>query len=108
MARAFDHGVMRRNCIAFASGSIPNKLRPVFPTSTTVPPELRAIAKAFETLQEQRHAADYDVLRIYTRRDVLLLVSQVEQAVLGWSAIQGSETGQVFLLSLLIGDRIRD
>lgn len=73
-----------------------------------MPPELRAVATAFVSLQEQRHAADYDLLRPFVRRDVLLLIGQAEQAVLRWQNVQATDVARVFVLALLVGDRIRE
>ena len=72
-----------------------------------VPPELRTIAEIFGDLQGSRHRADYDLGENYLPEDVNNLIDQVEEAMDGWKAIRDEPAARLFLLSLLVWDRIK-
>ena len=106
IARAFDHGAMKKVSAAFASGMLPQKLAPALGGST-ISPDLQRIARAFPILQERRHGADYDPLRLFRRSEVLTLVSQVELAIQLWPGVRDTPAGQLYMLALLVGEQIR-
>lgn len=62
--------------------------------------KLANVAKRFRTLQEQRHIADYDVLKSFDRIDVLELVSTAEDAFADWNAVRATANAQAFLTAL--------
>jgi hypothetical protein len=64
MARAFEHRRMRD-----ASAKIAN--RPFHGQTAVVVTRLRAVAKAFGDLQQDRNTADYDSSRQWSRAEVL-------------------------------------
>lgn len=107
ITRAFDHAVMKRVAQSFAGGTVPSKLQPGLGTAA-VPADLRRIAQSFRDLQEERHAADYDLLRRFEREDVLLLVDLAQQAMRLWPNVRDSVAGRLFLPALLVAERIRE
>ena len=66
---------------------------------------LRAVAKAFTVLQQDRHAADYDSTRRWSRSDVLGQIQLAANAFENWKAIRKEQIAQDYLLSLLVKDR---
>jgi uncharacterized protein (UPF0332 family) len=61
---------------------------------------LANIANGFRTLQEQRHVADYDVLKSFDRVEVLELVATAEDAFADWNVERTTANAQVFLATL--------
>lgn len=106
LARAFEHGAMKKASTSFASGNLPAKLLPGL-AGSPIPPDLRRIAETFRVLQEMRQAADYDPLRRFWRRDVLALVTRVEQDIRLWPGVRDTAAGRLYLLALLVGEQIR-
>jgi len=107
LARAFDHGSMRRVSASFASGNLSNRLAPGL-EGHDIPPELRRVADTFRYLQERRHEADYDLLRRFGRSEVLLLIARADEALHAWANVAGSVPARLYLLALLAGERIRE
>jgi transposase len=66
---------------------------------------LRAVAKAFADLQQDRNTADYDSTRRWSRAEVLGQIHQVASAFETWKTIRKEQIAQDYLLSLLIKDR---
>jgi uncharacterized protein (UPF0332 family) len=100
--RALDHKSMYKVAHAFSlSGARPSNL----PSDINVPeqlsPELVSISKGFKRLQEERHAADYDVTQIFGRRKVLELVEIAESIFQDWNKERTSKNAPVFLASLM-------
>ena len=107
LARAFDHTAMKKASTSFASGALPAKLQPGL-RGASIPADLRTIADAFRTLQEWRHAADYDLLRRFERRQVVRLIDRSEEAMRLWPGVQNTQAGRLYLLALLAGERVRE
>jgi hypothetical protein len=107
LARAFDHRVMRDQSAAFASGNPSPKLTPAL-DAAGVPADLRDIADSFRTLQLNRHRADYNVLLRFNRTETVRLIDQSAVAMQRWAAVRGTAAGRLFLVALLVGDRIRE
>ena len=72
-----------------------------------MPLELRRLAGAFVELQQARHEADYDLGRDFTRREVIDLVETAEQAVADLEVVRRTDIGKAFLVSLLVGGKLR-
>jgi len=66
---------------------------------------LRAVAKTFAQLQEQRHIADYDNGTFWTRTEALAWVKSAEQAFAVWKSIRSEEIAQAYLVSLVVKKR---
>jgi len=62
VARAFDHTTMKSFARSVASGSPPKVLQKVF---TDVPAQLKQLADSLTYLQDERHAADYDLSALF-------------------------------------------
>lgn len=94
LARTFEHGRMRgicdEVCKDFKSGS------------SKISPELNVVAQAFIQLQQQRHIADYDNSRNWSRTDVQDVLVLAADAFIAWDGIRGSEAAQDYLLSLFL------
>ena len=68
-----------------------------------IPFELQDVAKAFVTLQEARHLADYDNTKIWTSTEAGARLDDARAAVQNWQKIQSDPAAQEYLLALLIG-----
>lgn len=71
--RALEHGFAKNACCQV--------------TSLGFPPGVVYFADTFARLQDQRHQADYDPQVRYIRADVLIMITEVEQAI---SALKGA------------------
>ena len=100
IARGFDHGTMKEACRSFSAANLPPAISRRLPAPLVVPPDLRNVARAFVELQEQRHAADYDLSQRFTRADVLALVRQAEHALTHFDAVGSRTLKRFFLCSL--------
>jgi len=69
--------------------------------SRPIDSRLAFVAKTFVDLQEERHKADYDTIASFSRADVMLKITDVEQALASIQAIRGNPNTHVFLVALL-------
>lgn len=96
LGRTFNHGEMLEAARAFANGQAPAALQPVgipgFPSS-----DLKLVAEAFVSMQQHRHAADYDLARTFTRAEVNGFIEQVESAFAAWTRIRATDGARLFL-----------
>ncbi len=102
LGRGFQHSEMKEACKAFA-GSLPHHLAAQIPTGSTIPSELRKLAKLFCDLQESRHSADYDlsVGAAPKRSDVLAQLNDLQQTIEAWESIADTLTERLFLVALV-------
>jgi hypothetical protein len=100
VARAFVHATMNEACRSFAATHLPPAVASI--VSSSVPNDLREVARAFVYLQEARYEADYDLGRRFSRSEVGGLVEQTEQVFAAWQRVRGTDTAKVFLASLLL------
>ena len=107
LSRAFDHGTMKQAAGSFASGTLSPKLSPAL-AGTAIPPQVKRVAATFRLMQQERHTADYNLRVGFKRIDVLSLIADVEQAIDGWEAVRNTPAGRLFLIALLVNDRIRE
>ena len=104
LARAFEHGQMKQAARAFVAPSPSgNPWRSTLATAPSA--SLIAVAEAFIALQEQRHEADYDLSRTFTRSQVQARISRARAAFASWSLVRGTEEADAFLLALLVRGR---
>jgi len=96
LARAFEHGKMRRASDGLAHLKFPGQ------NQQTVM-DLKTLAHSFVGLQEARHTADYDGSRKWSRTEVLRMIEQAGAALKIWRTIQNEPIAQDYLLSLLTG-----
>lgn len=101
LARSFDHGAMKRASQAFAGGAT----SPWVTVGGAPPGGLVRVAEAFVVLQRERHAADYDVSRSFTRDETLALIAQAEDALEDWDDARGTPAANAYLLALLVKAR---
>lgn len=108
LARLFEHGKMKSACQKQSARSAKFIKEGDADTNTddleTVH-NLKLVADAFTYLQQQRHDADYNNAKEWTRTEVFTLIAQVRKAFQLWQAIRSRPEAQVFLLSLLGGNR---
>jgi hypothetical protein len=62
---------------------------------------LKRVADTFFQAQQQRHTADYDNSKTWTRTDVMTLIDLVDSAFQSWHQIRNEPTAQAYLISLL-------
>lgn len=105
LARAFNHAAMKTVARQFAEGGVSPKLSPGL-NGEAPQDELARIASAFVDLQQQRHEADYDMRRRFTRIEVLSSIDDAERAFLDWRVVRGSAQADTFLVGLLAFDRM--
>ncbi len=106
LARAFDHGVIKRVARKFAERSLSPRLSPGL-NGLPLQVEIVRVAGAFVDLQQHRHEADYDMGRRFTRLEVLNIVSDAERAFLDWRAVRNSVQADTFIVGLLTFEKIR-
>lgn len=78
----------------------------VRPAASRVPTDLADVAHAFETLQEERHRADYDLGQWYARTSVTALVDRASGAFDAISRLRGTPEYGLFLTLLLTGEDV--
>lgn len=70
--RSLEHGIAKNSCKNAPTRNFPNGVL--------------VFADTFETMQEERHNADYDPESRYTRPGVLVLIDNCEQAIVALKA----------------------
>jgi hypothetical protein len=92
---------MKVLCRQFAGRTgLSDQVRPLL--SLPLDPDLSLIATRFLELQEERHAADYDMSESFTRFEVLNMTDDVQRAFDDWSRIRSTPNAAVFLTALLL------
>ena len=99
LSRAFDHAVMKRVARQFAEQGLSPKLEPGL-NGLPLQDEIVQVAAAFVDLQQQRHEADYDMGRSFTRLEVLSLISDAERAMIEWRKVRCSVQADTFPVDL--------
>ena len=103
--RALDHTQMYKVAKSFSQAGatrvkdIPDDI--VLPNPVSV--ELASIGNRFKQLQDERHAADYDVLKHYDPTDALTQVQEAEEVFKDWQVEKNSTNAPIFLASLMFG-----
>lgn len=99
--RAFIHADMKVLCRQFAGRTgLSDHVRSLL--SLPLDPVLISIARQFLELQDERHAADYDMSQSFLRFEVLNMIAGVQIAFDDWPRIRASPNGAVFLTALLL------
>jgi uncharacterized protein (UPF0332 family) len=105
-SRAFVHAKMKAVCEEFLKTTPKHELlRPFWPTLRIANnSEIQTIANSFIVLQVQRHAADYDLSRHFTRDDAHLAARQSQEAMDAWKRLktQHEELSLFFALALML------
>jgi uncharacterized protein (UPF0332 family) len=105
VARAFDHYEMAEACKGFAGGNLNKGLKPCLqsPIST----DLKDIAATFQSLRQSRHDADYNILQKPKKTDARQAIRDAERVFKLWENVKGTEEARIFLLALLLDERIK-
>ncbi len=98
--RAFDHGEMKDAAKSFSSGNLPSNLAATF--GAVVPSDLQDVARAFITLQEARHDADYNLTVRFYRTTAQDYLRQAHCAIDAWNRVKSQPLAKVFLAALLL------
>ena len=98
LARAHDHGIMKA-----ASNRILNtKDFPFAGEDPAVVTKLRFVARTFSQLQEDRHFADYNLIKDLDPNAALAQVRSAMKIFNTWPAIRSEQIAQAYLVSLLV------
>jgi len=97
LSRAFAHGTMHAASRRIAGGNLPQSLG----WATPFPQPLRDVALAFMKLQEERHRADYDLSRPFSRSEAATLVELAATAIADWPAVADDDAARLYLSLLL-------
>ena len=95
-ARMFDHGRMKT-----CSSRVSSRQLPVDPDEIPIAEALKLVADSFLKLQQDRHTADYDNSKVWSRTQVWEVISEAEDAMAAWSNIREKEIAQDYLLDLM-------
>lgn len=98
VSRAFEHATMRHVCKSLLTPT--SALIGTFRLTPT--DDLRIVAEAFNSLQDARHTADYDLSSNLDRNDAVLKIRLAESAFAAWRRIRAREEANVFLVALLM------
>lgn len=63
--------------------------------------DLHKVTNAFVQSQQQRHSADYDNSKVWTRTEAVTLIQLVVEAFDSWRRIRQDDRAQAFLITLL-------
>jgi len=108
-SRWFSHTQMASACGFFQGSKVLLKHQPVGKGLAGIPvsQELQDVARAFQTLQQARHEADYDMSsRRFTRQSAQQLVEQAEQAFADWQTATVDPWRPLLMLLMLTGDSV--
>lgn len=98
LTRAFVHGHMAAASRRFGGGTLPAGLGWTSP----IPPGLLEVAGAFVILQEERHRADYDLLRPFSRSEAAALVQLAETSIADRPSVSNDDAARLYLALLLV------
>ncbi len=105
--RAFDHGQMKRVCIAVRDWK-PASSQSAWPSlfDDEPHPHLRFVAASFVELQEARHLADYDCSREIPWTEGARFVGMASTARRQWRELRENRDAAVFMTALLLDTRL--
>ena len=95
LARAYEHKTMNDASKHTENATYPPSVSP------TVVAKLRAVARAFRELQQERHLADYSNVTKWDRVRAGAKVNQCKTAFSDWKSIRHEYVAQRYLVSLL-------
>ena len=99
LSRAFSHRSMVDTCKRFHAGTLPQSIIQTV-GNIQIDSDLRAVAATFVRLQEARHDADYNLAESFQRREVMLLLQELDRAFAAWKRVRTSESARLFLMVL--------
>lgn len=105
VSRTFVHSEMKRASESFARRRLSAAIFAMLGSASVSAPLVR-VAQAFVDLQQARHEADYNLARTFGRSEVQTLVNQAEQAFADWGTIRGQPDARLYLVCLLLWQRL--
>lgn len=106
LARMFDHAYMARACATKRDLlSAHFNTHPAPSEQLDIQKHLYFVAETFVRLLQDRHTADYDSSRKWTRTGTLEKIASAETAFQSWKAIRKGAEAQNFLVTLLLKER---
>ncbi|MGD0481352.1 MAG: hypothetical protein ABSA42_14350 [Terracidiphilus sp.] len=99
VTRSLEHNSMKRAAQQFESGNLPDAIKPL--VSSSVPAVLIEAARNFILLQDERHAADYDLTRAFSRARAQTAVDAAARVLANWNAIRDTDDARTFLAALI-------
>ncbi len=105
VSRVFIHTEMSKASRSFSGGTLPQRFVGII-GGQPLPHALRNVANAFVELQQARHEADYNVAKSFSRAEVQSLIDQAEQAFQDWQAVRRTTAGRLYLVCLLLWERL--
>jgi hypothetical protein len=104
LARVFEHGKMKSACRKkMGELTAYYETGPQAGTELIVAQHLHRVSETFVEAQQNRHAADYDNSRAWTRTAVTAEIESVGEAFESWRTIRDQDVAQAFLVSLFGG-----
>lgn len=105
LARSFEHAQMKNVSNDFVKSSQSNPWVMVLGKSYAPSSALQQVARTFVDLQKARHQADYNLLEVFNRSEVLADVTRARGAMKAWSVVRGTPEAEAFLLAMLVRSR---
>ena len=92
VGRGFSHTAMRSASAEMGKGTPIDLLKSFWPRYAVASSvELQRLARAFVILQQERHRADYDLSRPFTRSEAEKLVEQTRDAFDNWDTLKRND-----------------
>ena len=85
----FEHRKMRQASFKPKGGAM-----------SSVEQDLKAVIEAFTDLQDRRNSVDYDVARMWARKDVEDTLRMADEAFKAWKRIRKDKVAQEHLLKM--------
>ena len=104
--RAFSHRGMASVCRGFAQKNPGQNIREVL-VDHNIPDDLINMADTFCDLQNERHEADYNFARRYTKEEVMIICGSAKTAHQKWQNIKDDKTTKSFLVALLVQQNLK-
>ena len=99
--RAISHRAIANVCKGFASTNPDNKIKTAL-DGHEIPGDLIDLARTCHDLQAQRHEADYNFIKSFTKEEVTDIVDEAKAAHDKWATVRDHEATKVFLAALVI------
>jgi len=106
VARGLQHGTMKNASKQFATGNLPPNMVAAL-GATPLRTDLCQLADTVVNMQQERHRADYDLSRPFSRPEVMGLIQQDDDAIRSWPNIKDDIASRLYLTSLGLWDRLR-
>ena len=95
LGRMFEHSKMKNA-----------SFKPRNSSATPIETDLLKVIEAFGQLQHDRHLADYDLAKDWTRADALISLKIAEDAFKAWKSIRKEKIAQDHLLTMFGARRV--